>query len=122
MGGGVIPGNLNGADRMPVDHGLQHFGDLPATFAPSAQHHGCTRMIIDGTQPIPLIRLAWRGNHDVLTPKTPHRAQGRQPAHIECVRIVERLPGGRMIAGLFNRLVFTAYSGSGLLIWCWGWL
>jgi hypothetical protein len=61
MGVGVIPGARDGAGRMPIDHGLQPFGDLSATCAAAEEHHGFTRMIVDGAQAIPLVRLPGGG-------------------------------------------------------------
>jgi hypothetical protein len=120
MGVGLIPGDIDGAGGMFVDQGLQPFGDLPATFAVPEQHPGFARMVVDGAQAIPFIRLTGRGHHDVLTPRAPHGAQGRQPTDIECVSSVKHRTGLQMVAGVLDRLFFTEYSGSGLLIVWWG--
>ena len=75
MGVGSIPRHRDGARGRLVDQGLPPFGDLLAPFA-AAQHHGFAGLIGDGAQPLALVRLPWGGNHDVLTARTPHGAQG----------------------------------------------
>jgi hypothetical protein len=116
LGVGVIPGDLDGPGRMPIDHGLPPFGDFPATFAAAEEPHGCTRMIVDGAQAIPLVRLPWGGKHELLAPRAPPRAPGGPPADVQFVRIVKPSTGLQMITGLFHRLFFPAYSESGRLI------
>ena len=120
MGIGMIPRHIDGARGMPVDQGLQQFGDLLAPLAAAEQHDGFDCMIVDGAQPIALVRLPWGRNHDLLTSRTPQGAQGGQPTEIEFVSIVKHLTSFQMVAAVFNRLFFTAYSGSGRLIVCWG--
>ena len=87
MGVGMIPGDIDGAGRMAVDPRTQKLGHLPAPPAAAAQYHGFARLGVDGAQPIPLLRLAWGENRDVLTPRAPHGAQGGQPADMACVRL-----------------------------------
>jgi hypothetical protein len=120
LGVSMIPGHLDGPGGMVVDHGLQPFGDLLATFAASEQHDGFARIIIDGAQTRALVRLPWGGDHDVLTSRTSQGAQGGQPADMACVRIGKHLTGFQVVAGLCKRRFLSAYSGSGRLIWCWG--
>jgi hypothetical protein len=120
MGVGVRPGARAGAGRLPVDHGLPPCGDLPAPWAAAAPHHGFTRLLMDGTQALPLIRLTRRGKPAVRPPRAPPRARGRQPAPSAGGRLVERLPGMQRIAGRFQRLWWSASSGAGRLSWGWG--
>jgi hypothetical protein len=42
------------------------------------------------------------------------------PADVELISIVEGLARLQVIAGVFNRLFLSAYSGSGLVIVCCG--
>jgi hypothetical protein len=102
------------------DQRLQAFGDPLAPFPAAEQHHGFARVVVDGAQTIALVRLPWGGNHDVLPSRAPQGAQGGQPTEIEFALIVKHLAEFQLVAGIFNRLSFSAYSGSELLILCWG--
>jgi hypothetical protein len=120
MGIRVILRHRDRARGMLLDQGLPPLGDLPAPFAEAEEHGGFASLVMDRTQAIPLVRLPGGGNYNLLTARTPQGAQGGQSADIEFVRVVKHLAGVQMVEGLFNRLFCSAYSGSGLLIWCWG--
>src|SRR5262249_49591237 len=76
MGIGVIPSDRAGAGGVAVDPGLQPVGDRASTLPTSAQHHGVARLLGDGTQAIPLVRLPWGRTHDWLPPRAPQRTPG----------------------------------------------
>jgi hypothetical protein len=71
---GVIPGDIDGAGRMPFDYGLQQLGHFPAPLAAAEEHYGFTRVVVNGPQTIALVRLPWGENHDLLPSWAPHRA------------------------------------------------
>ena len=116
----VIPRDLDGLCRVLVQERLQQCRDLPTPFVGFAQDHGLSRMVIDGANALALRGLAWRGDHHLLAFRTPHGFEGRQPGEIARIGIVKDLPGLQAIAGRFHRLFFPWYSGSGLLMVCWG--
>ena len=89
----------------------QQLGDLLAPFPAVEQHPGFARVVVDGAQTIPLVRLPWGRNHDLLTSRTPQGAQGGQPADIEFVRIVKHLARVQMVAGLVKRLFLAHIPG-----------
>lgn len=86
---GIIPGHIDGFIRMLLQQCFQEFGDFLPTFASADQHHRLARMVVDGTNPVMFLSLAWRGDHHLLTAGTPHRHQGGQPRQIEFIGIVE---------------------------------
>jgi hypothetical protein len=63
MGVGIIPGDRDRAGRMLVDQGLPQLDDLLTPCAAPEQHHGFTRLVVNGAHAIPFIRLTGRGNH-----------------------------------------------------------
>src|SRR5262245_2965693 len=77
-------------------------------------------MVVDRPNAIVSGGLSRCRDHYLLSLGTPQRPQGRKPTHIEFVRIIKDGSRFQVIAGLLNRLFFTRYSGSGLLILCWG--
>lgn len=117
---GVIPGHIEGARRMLVDQRLQQFGDFSAALAPPKQDDRLAGMVIDSAQAITPIRLPGCRDHHLLAFRAPESTQGGQPTDIELVRVVEHIAWFQVIARFFDRLFFTWYSGSGLLILCWG--
>jgi hypothetical protein len=112
----LIPGHIDGARGMLVDQGLHQFGDLPAPFAAAEEHDGVAGVVVDGAQALPLVWLPWGGDHAWLAPRAPQGTQGGQPADVDFVGIVEHLASVQLIAGVFKRLFFSAYAGSGRLI------
>jgi len=106
--------------RMSIKQGLQQFGHLAAAFVAPGDHYCLTRIPIDCAEPIVARGLHRRCNHHLLAFGTPHGTQGRQPADIELVGVVEDFAGPYAGAGVFDRLFLSAYSGSGLVILCCG--
>jgi len=118
MGIGIIPSHIDSSRWMLIDQGLKEFGNLSAAFATTKQDQTFAGMVVDGAYPIVFRGLSRCADHDLLAHWTPHRPQGRQPAHIELVGVVEHIPFVQAITGFFDRLFLTSYSGSGLLILC----
>jgi hypothetical protein len=120
MGAGVIPGDIDRASRMSVKQSLQQLSHLAASFASSDQHEGFSRMVVDCTKTIAFPGLSGRRDHHLLALPAPHRSERWQPADVELVGVVEHLTWLQSIPRVLNRLFLTLYSGSGLLMVCWG--
>jgi len=89
MGIAVVPGNIDSFGRVLVQQGLQQFGHLLAAFVASHQDNCRAAVIIDRAQAIALVGLVWGVNHHLLSDRTPHAAQRRQPTDIELVGVVK---------------------------------
>src|SRR5713101_79181 len=120
MGVGIVPGDVDCSGRVLVHQSLQQFGHFTTALSSLEQNDGFTRVIIHGTQPVSTVRLTWGGDHHLFTFGAPQCPQGRQPTDIEFIGIIEYVALFQLVAGVFNRLFLTRYSGSGLLILCWG--
>lgn len=70
----VIPGPIDRARGLLIDQRLQQLGDLLAPFAAAEQPPGFARVVVDGAQTLPRVRLPWGRKHDLLPPRTPQRA------------------------------------------------
>jgi hypothetical protein len=116
----IVPRHVECPARMLVHERLQQFGDLAAPFVPAQEHDRLAGMIVHGADAEVSRRLSRRKDHDLLPFRAPQRAQGRQPTHVELIGVVEDVTGLQLVACLFDRLFFTAYSGSGLVMVCWG--
>src|SRR3954462_936807 len=77
-------------------------------------------MVVDRSDSVALFRLGGRWDHNLLAFWSPYRLQGWHPAQVELVGVIEVLSRGETVAGLFDRLFLRAYSGSGLVMVCWG--
>src|SRR5215217_1697526 len=120
MGVGVVPGYIHGARRMLLQQRLQQFGDLTPALTPTDEDHRLAGMVVDRSDAVALFGLGWRLDHHLLALRSPHRLEGGHPAQVELVGVVEDLSRSEVVASLFNRLFLRAYSGSGLVMVCWG--
>ena len=118
MGVDVVQGDEDRAGRMLLDELLEQLGDLASPFALAEQDHRLAGVIIDGSNPVSARWLSGGANHDLLPLGTPHPRDRWHPTDIELVRVVEHIPWLQAVPRCFDRLVFTSYSGSGLLILC----
>lgn len=117
---GVVPGDGDGSGRMPLHERLQQFGDLSTAFMQPEADHRFARVLVHRPDPVVLVGLAWGRNHHLLPFRAPHGAPGGEPAQMKRIRIIEHFAWFQAITGRFNRLFFPRYSGSGLVIVCWG--
>src|SRR5262249_45922227 len=106
--------------RVFLHQSIQELGDLLAALVPLQEDHCFPSMIVDGANAVVLGGLSRSGNHHLLPFGAPHRPQRGKPTEIEFIGVIEDIPRFPMVSGRFNRLFFTTYSGSGLLIVCWG--
>jgi hypothetical protein len=120
MGGSRIPRHRDRARRMGVAQGLQPFGHFPTPCAAPEPHDRGARLVVDRTQPLALVGLARGGNPHGLALRAPPGAPGGPPTASAYVSLVKRLAGFQPVTGVCTRRCFTAYAGSGLLIWCGG--
>src|SRR5215211_748061 len=105
---------------MLLQKRLQKFGDLGAALATADQHHRLAGVVVDRPDAVALFGLGWGLDHHLLALGAPHRLEGRHPAQVELVCVVEMIPRLQPVAGFFDRLFLRAYSGSGLVMVCWG--
>jgi hypothetical protein len=104
VGAGIVPGHVNGLVRVLGQQGLQEFRDFAPTFTAAGDDHGLAGVPVDHPQTIPARGLGRRRDYDLLADRAPQGAQGRMPADVEFVGIVEDLTRFQAIAGFFNRL------------------
>src|SRR5260370_6674276 len=117
---GVIPGHIDGPRGVFLHQSVQQLGDLFAPLAPLQEDHRFPAVIVHGSNAVVLRWLSGGGNHHLLSLGAPHGPQRGKPTEIELIGVIEHIPSFQFVAGCFNRLFFTAYSGSGLLIVWWG--
>src|SRR5258707_6932155 len=120
MRSGVIPGDIDGPRRVFLQECFQERRDLFAALVPLQEHHRFPTVLVHGSTAVVLGRLSGGGNHHRLSLGAPHRPQRGEPTEIELIRVIEDIPRFPVVAGRFTRLFLSAYSGSGLLIVCWG--
>ena len=120
MSAGVVPSHVDRPFRVFLKQSLKQLRNLSATLVALELHNGFPRMIVNRANAVILVGLPRSGNHHLLAFRTPHRMQGGKPTEIKLILIIEHLTGLQVITGLFNRLFFSRYSGSGLLIVCCG--
>ena len=120
MGIGIILRDINRLPGMLREDCVQQFGNFTTTFVRAKERNGFPRMIVHGTQTIAFRWLSRRGNHDLLSARTPQRAQRWKPAEIKFVGVIKNLANVQMITRFLDRLFFSSYSGSGLVILCCG--
>src|SRR5215210_7494040 len=77
-------------------------------------------MVVDRADAVSPGGLGGRRDHHLPALRAPYGLQSRHPAQAELVRVVETIARFEPVAGFFDRLFLRAYSGSGLLIVCWG--
>jgi hypothetical protein len=117
---GVVPGDVDVSGRVLVHQSLQQFGHFATALSAPKQNDGFTRVIIHGTQPVASVGLTRGGDHHLLAFGAPQRSQGWQPTDVKFIGVVKDIPWFQAVSCVFNRLFFTWYAGSGLLILCWG--
>jgi hypothetical protein len=120
MGAGIVPGHVDRLGGVLIQQGLQQLGYLPPALPASEEHHRLPGMVIDGPDTIVFSGLSWCGDHDLLAFGTPHGPQGGQPTEVEFIGVIKDFFCLQAISGFLNRLFLTRYTGSGLLILCWG--
>src|ERR671912_105417 len=69
---------------------------------------------------VALLGLGGRRDHHLLAFGTPYRLQCRHPTQVELVGVVEAIARPEAVPCSLDRLFLSAYSGSGLVIVCWG--
>ena len=77
-------------------------------------------MVVHRSDAVTLFGLGGSGDHNLLAFRSPYRLEGRHPTQVELVGVVEMISRPEAVAGLFDRLFLKAYSGSGLVMVCWG--
>src|SRR5258708_5673810 len=117
---GIIPSDVDRPRGVFLHQGVQQLSDLFAPLVPLQEDHRFPRVIVHGANAVVLGRLSWGGDHHLLSLGAPHGSECGEPTEIELIGVIEDIPGAQVVAGCFNRLFFTAYSGSGLLMVCWG--
>jgi len=88
MGIDVVPSDVNGSCRVPLQQRREQLGDLLASFMELEVDDRFSRVRVHRANPILLVRLGGRGDLHLLTFRAPHGAQRGEPAQIEliCIR------------------------------------
>ena len=89
MGLGIVPGDVDRLMSMLGEQRRQELGDLTPPLVRPGHDHGLTRVPVDGAQPIAPRRLHGCGDHHPLAFGAPQRPQGRVPADVELISVVE---------------------------------
>jgi hypothetical protein len=104
MGVRVVPGEVDGFAAVLGEQRLQELGDLAPSLVRSGNDDRLARVPVNRAQPIAPRRLPGCGDHHLLAFGAPHRPQGRVPADVELISIVEDRDRLRPVASLFDRL------------------
>ena len=91
VGVGVVPGDIDGATRMPLEEGLQQLGGLAAALVPACDDDALARAPVDRAEAIAPGWLGRRGDHHLPPLGAPERPECWEPADIELVGVVEDL-------------------------------
>ena len=118
VGAGVVPGDGDGAMRMPLQKDLQQLGGLTASLVAARDDERLARRPLDGAEAVAGRWLSGRWHHDLPALGCPERPQGRKPADVELVGVGESIALVQAATGNLERPFLRAYSGSGLVMLC----
>nr|WP_244936461.1 hypothetical protein [Methylobacterium currus] len=105
---GIIPGDVDGLGRVLFQERFEEFSDLASPLMRAGEDHRLAALPINRPEPIAPRRLHRGRDHHLLPLGTPHRPQGRIPADVELVGVVEDRAGPQAVASAFDRLFLTA--------------
>jgi hypothetical protein len=106
---------------MLLQERFQQFGRLASALASTDEDHRLASVVVDRPDAVALF-LGWAGVGIITCwPFGLHIALrvGIQ-LRLELLGIVEDVCRSEVVAGLFERLFLRVYSGSGLVMVCWG--
>ena len=105
---------------MFLEQRFEQLSDLGAALASTDEDDRLAGVVVHRAYAVALSGLGWRWDHHLPPFRAPHRLEGGHPAQVELVGVVEDIARFETAAGFFDRLFLRAYSGSGLVMVCWG--
>ncbi len=108
MRAGVVPGHIHRLVGMMIEQRLEQFRHLLPTLVMARDDQALAGVLVHCPKAIAPGGLHRCGDHHLLAFRAPHRPQGRMPADVELIRIVEHRVRLQLIAGIFNRLFLSA--------------